>query len=54
MREDATRDFLRWNRVKFQPPKSIARAGKPARGAQQNHHADVPEKHPSSGESVLE
>jgi hypothetical protein len=56
MRDFPTQDFLRWNGVKFQPPtpKSKARAGKPARSAQENHHADVPEKHSSLGESVLE
>ena len=53
-RELPTRDFLRWNGVKFQPPKSKPRAGKPARGAQENHHTTVPEKHPSLLESVLE
>jgi len=53
-RELPTRDFLRWNGVKFQPPKSKPRAGKPARGAQENHHATVQEKHTSLSESVHE
>jgi hypothetical protein len=54
MKDPPTQNFLRWNGVKFRPPKSRTRAGKPARSAQQNHHTDVPEKHSPLGESVLE
>ena len=53
-REPPTQDFLRWDGVKFQPAKSKPRAGKSARGVQENRHADVPENHPSPRESVLQ
>jgi hypothetical protein len=48
------RNFLRWNGVKFQLPKSKPPARKPARGVQENNHASVLEKRPSVSKSVLE
>jgi hypothetical protein len=55
MRELPTQDYRRWDGTPFSKrQKTKARAGKPARGVQENQHGGVPENQPAFAASVLE
>jgi hypothetical protein len=55
MREPPTRDFMLWDGTPFADNRKVkTRAGKPARGVQENRHTSVPENRPPSQESLPE